>query len=164
MQWDNDFDDPPLYSKILEGLWQGGTDDGMTTYRGNKRLAAMNDVRAFDSVVSLYPHSLPMGYLIKEFRYAFADGPLDPATIPEIEGIAKWAYSRWKSGERVLIRCQAGMNRSSLITSLVLMRDGKSADEAIEIIKNRRSPYVLSNSYFVEYLNERGLISEEEEI
>lgn len=152
MQSDNDFDDPPLYSKILEGLWQGGTDDALTTVRGNKRLATMNDVRAFDSVVSLYPHSLPMGYLVKEFRYAFADGPLDPVTIPEIEEIAKWAYSRWKSGERVLIRCQAGMNRSSLITSLVLMRDGMSPEEAIAIIRTKRSPYVFSNKHFLEYV------------
>jgi protein-tyrosine phosphatase len=97
-----------------------------------------------------------MGWLVKELRYPFPDGPIDPATIPEIEALAEWAYSMWKSGERVLIRCQAGMNRSSLLTALVLMRDGKSADEAIALIKERRSPYVLSNSHFVKYLEERG--------
>jgi protein-tyrosine phosphatase len=48
------------------------------------------------------------------------------------------------------------MNRSSLLTALVLMRDGKSADEAIALIKERRSPCVLSNSHFVKYLEERG--------
>jgi hypothetical protein len=156
MKWDNDFDDPPLQSKILEGLYQGGTDDELTVFRGNKRLATLNDVRPFDSVVTLCAHSLPMGWLVKEFRYPFPDGPIDPATIPEIEALAEWAYSMWKSGERVLIRCQAGMNRSSLLTALVLMRDGKSVDEAIALIKERRSPYVLSNSHFVKYLEERG--------
>ena len=156
MRWDEDFDDPPLHSKILDGLYQGGTDDEQTVFRGNKRLATMSDVRPFDSVVSLCAHSLPMGWLVKEFRYPFPDGPLDPVTIPEIEAIAQWAYTKWKAGERVLIRCQAGMNRSSLVTSLVLMRDGKSADEAIELLRERRSPYVLSNSHFVNYLRERG--------
>jgi protein-tyrosine phosphatase len=38
-----------------------------------------------------------------------------------------------------------------------LMRDGKSADEAIALIKERRSPYVFSNSHFVNYLRERGI-------
>jgi hypothetical protein len=156
MKWDNDFDDPPLQSKILDGLYQGGTDDELTVFRGNKRLSTLNDVRPFDSVVTLCAHSLPMGWLVKEFRFPFPDGPIDPATIPEIEALAEWAFSMWKSGERVLIRCQAGMNRSSLITALVLMRDGKSADEAIALIKERRSPYVLSNSHFVKYLEERG--------
>ena len=48
------------------------------------------------------------------------------------------------------------MNRSSLVTSLVLMRDGNTADEAINLLRERRSPYVLSNSHFVNYLKERG--------
>jgi hypothetical protein len=155
MKWDNDFDDPPLQSKILEGLYQGGTDDELTVFRGNKRLATLNDVRPFDSVVTLCAHSLPMGWLVKEFRYAFNDGPLDPITIPEIEAVANWAYAQWKSGDRVLIRCQAGMNRSSLVTALILMHDGKSADQAIELIRERRSPDILSNSHFIEYLKGR---------
>lgn len=37
----------------------------------------------------------------------------------------------------MLIRCQAGMNRSSLVTDLVLMKDGLSADEAIALIRQK---------------------------
>jgi hypothetical protein len=55
-------------------------------------------------------------------------------------------------GERVLIRCQAGVNRSGLVTALVLMLDGYSAREAIELIRERRAPAVLSNRHFVQWL------------
>jgi protein-tyrosine phosphatase len=55
----------------------------------------------------------------------------------------------------VLIRCQAGMNRSSLITAMVLMKEGLSSDEAIDLIRKQRSEYCLSNQHFVEYLKNR---------
>jgi len=157
MKMDNDFDDIPLYSKILEGLFQGGTDDGATIYRGQKRLPALGDKRPFDAVVSLCAYTLPVGWLVKEMRFAFNDGPLEPWTIQEIEALADWVHKQWKAGDRVLIRCQAGMNRSSLVTALVLIREGMSANDAIELIRNQRSEYCLSNRHFVEYLQNRDM-------
>lgn len=154
-KWDEDFDDVPLHSKILDDLYQGGTDDEATVYRGNKRLPTVGDPRPFDSVISLCAYTLPVGWLVKEMRFAFPDGPLEPWTIKEIEAIADWIYAQWKAGDRVLIRCQAGMNRSSLMTALVLMRDGLSADEAIALIRKQRSEYCFSNKHFVEYLQNR---------
>jgi hypothetical protein len=145
----------PLESKILGELYQGGTDDEKTTFRGQKRLPTVGDPRPFDSVVSLCAYTLPVGWLVKEMRFAFPDGPLEPWTIPEIEAIADWAHRQWKAGDRVLIRCQAGMNRSSLITAMVLMKEGLSSDEAIDLIRKQRSEYCLSNQHFVEYLKNR---------
>ena len=89
-------------------------------------------------------------------RFAFPDGPLEPWTIREIEAVADWVHAQWKTGDRVLIRCQAGMNRSSLVTALVLMKDGLSADEAIALIRTQRSEYCLRNQHFIEYLKNRG--------
>jgi hypothetical protein len=156
MNSDKDVDDIPLHSKILDHLYQGGTDDEATIYRGQKRLPTVGDPRPFDSVVSLCAYTLPVGWLVKEMRFAFPDGPLEPWTITEIEALADWVHRQWKTGDRVLIRCQAGMNRSSLITALVLMKDGMSANEAIELIRKERSEYCLSNQHFVEYLQKRG--------
>ncbi|MEI6761076.1 MAG: dual specificity protein phosphatase family protein [Betaproteobacteria bacterium] len=156
MKKDRDFDDIPLHSKILEELYQGGTDDGATIYRGEKRLPTVGDPRPFDSVVSLCAYTLPVGWLVKEMRFAFPDGPLEPWTIREIEAVADWVHAQWKTGDRVLIRCQAGMNRSSLVTALVLMKDGLRADEAIALIRTQRSEYCLSNQHFIEYLKNRG--------
>ncbi|CAN2190024.1 PTP-IVa domain containing protein [Candidatus Nanopelagicaceae bacterium] len=155
-KWDEDFDDVPLHSKILDELYQGGTDDEATVYRGNKRLPTVGDPRPFDSVVSLCAYTLPVGWLVKEMRFAFPDGSLEPWTVKEIEAIADWVYAQWKAGDRVLIRCQAGMNRSSLVTALVLMKDGLSAAEAIALIRKQRSEYCFSNKHFVEYLQNRG--------
>ncbi len=152
MRWDEDFDDPPTYSQIAATLWQGGTDDEDTTFRGRKRLPALSDPRPFDVVVSLCAHSLPVGWLVKELRFAFPDGPIDAALYEEVERIADWAYSEWKSGKKVLIRCQAGMNRSSLVTALVLMRDGLTASEAVELLRKKRSSYVFSNKHFLDYV------------
>ena len=145
-------DEIPLHSQILETLWQGGTDDEMTTYRGNKRLPTLNDPKPFDVVVSLCAYTLPVGWLVKEMRYAFPDSEIDPKMYADIEHVADWTYTEWKAGKRVLIRCQAGMNRSSLITCLVLMRDGWSAADAIGLIREKRSEYVLSNQQFLEYV------------
>jgi len=156
MKSDENFDDIPLHSKILDELFQGGTDDDATIYRGQKRLPTFGDPRPFDSVVSLCAYTLPVGWLVKEMRFAFPDGPLEPWTIVEIEALADWVHRQWKAGDRVLIRCQAGMNRSSLVTALVLMKDGMSADKAIELIRKQRSEYCLSNQYFVDYLKKRG--------
>ena len=124
MKLDKDFDEIPLYSKILDELYQGGTEEEATIYRGNKRLPTIGDPRPFDSVVSLCAYTLPVGWLVKEMRFAFPDGPLEPWAIPQIEAVADWVHQQWKAGDRVLIRCQAGMNRSSLVTALVLMKDG----------------------------------------
>ena len=52
MNLDKDFDETPLYSKILDELYQGGTEEEATIYRGNKRLPTIGDPRPFDSVVS----------------------------------------------------------------------------------------------------------------
>jgi len=156
MNLDKDFEEIPLYSNILDELFQGGTEDEATIYRGNKRLPTVGDPRPFDSVVSLCAYTLPVGWLVKEMRFAFPDGSLEPWAIPQIEAVAEWVHEQWKAGDRVLIRCQAGMNRSSLVTALVLMKDGLSADEAIALIRKQRSEYCLGNQHFVEYLQTRG--------
>ena len=62
---------------------------------------------------------------------------------------------RWLRGQKVLIRCQAGYNRSGMITALVLMRLGYTADEAILGLRIRRGKDVLINSVFEQYVRDR---------
>ena len=145
-------DDIDLYSEITLNLWQGGTGQYETTYQGQKRLPAMNDPKPFDVVVSLNSYALPVGWLVKELRFGFADGPLTPEIIEEIEHVAEWAYLEWKKGRRVLVRCEAGLNRSGLVIGLILMQDGMSAKEAIALIRTNRSQHALSNKEFENHL------------
>ena len=101
----------------------------------------MSDPRPFDAVVSLCAYTQPVGWLVKEFRYAFADGPVEPEVYQQAELVADWAHKEWKSGSRVLIRCQAGLNRSGLITALVLIKEGQlfadvaSNQQAVPVIE-----------------------------
>jgi protein-tyrosine phosphatase len=54
-----------------------------------------------------------------------------------------------------LIRCQAGLNRSGLVTALVLIRFGLAAKEAIEQIRIRRAGHALCNESFEAWLLQR---------
>ena len=143
--------DTPMYSEILPGLWMGGTDDYDTVDRPSE-LPRLFSVRDFDAVVTLNVYANPFGWYVKEFRFGFPDSSLTDEDAEELERIADWAFIEWKKGRRVLIRCQAGMNRSGLVTALVLMRDKKSAKEAIQIIREKRDPDALSNPSFLDYL------------
>ena len=49
----------------------------------------------------------------------------------------------------------AGSARSGLMVALILMRDGMSAEDAISLIREKRSQYCLDNTYFVEYLKRK---------
>ena len=149
-------DDVDLYSEITLNLWQGGTGQYETTHQGHKRLPAFNDPKPFDVGGSLNSYALPVGWLVKELRFGFADGPLEPGLIDEIEDVAEWVYAQWKKNQRVLVRCEAGLNRSGLVNGLILMRDGMSAPDAISLIRKKRSRFALSNAGFEKYLLERG--------
>jgi protein-tyrosine phosphatase len=80
------------------------------------------------------------------------DSTLSEKDFSEIYSIAEWVYSEWKSGKKVLVRYQAGWHRKGTVMALALMKDGYLAQEGIDLIRARRSPYALSNGHFVEYL------------
>ena len=63
MNWDKDFNEIPLSSKILGELYQGGTEEEVTIYSGDKRLRTVGDPRPFDSVVYLCAYTFPVGSL-----------------------------------------------------------------------------------------------------
>lgn len=151
----NDSNDPPLYSEILPNLWQGGTDDDDLVHKGTGRLPTYSYFKEFDVVVSLSAYSLPMGWMVKEYRFGFPDGPTSEDIYAELETIADYAYLDWKAGKKCLVRCQAGINRSGLVVALILIRDGMSAEDAISLIRIKRSQYALDNVHFVEYLRRR---------
>ena len=56
------------------------------------------------------------------------------------------------AGKRVNIRCQAGLNRSGLVTALTLMISGLSADQAIDTLRAKRSSYALCNGEYEHWL------------
>jgi protein-tyrosine phosphatase len=142
-----------LFSEILPNLFISGTLDEDVVQRG-KSLYSLAQPAPFDSVVCMYGHANPIGYYVREQRYGIADAELNEDSKPEIRQLATWLFSEWKSGKRVAAKCQAGWNRSGLIAALVLLQDGFTADEAISLIRERRSPNALCNQHFVNYIKE----------
>ncbi|WP_157720571.1 hypothetical protein [Friedmanniella luteola] len=51
---------------------------------------------------------------MKELRYGFGDGSLVGVDLDRVVRAAEWAWQRWSAGNRVVFRCQAGLNRSGL--------------------------------------------------
>ena len=140
-----------LYTEILDGLWMGGTEDDDVMDQP-KKLSTFEHGLPFNAVVTLYAWAHPMPWGIEELRWGFADGRMDSVDVNRLHRVARWAHERWRAGDNVLIRCQAGMNRSGLITALVLMMADYSAADAIRLLRAKRSEVVLFNENFVDYL------------
>lgn len=142
-----------LYSEILPNLFISGTLDEDVIQRGKSSIHLAQPA-LFDSVVCMYGHANPLGYYVREQRFGIADAELKNESKPEIRQLAQWLHSEWRMGKRVAAKCQAGWNRSGLIAALVLLQEGYTADSAIKLIRDKRSPNALCNPHFVAYIKE----------
>ena len=131
----------PLITKFDDTLWQGGCINGV-------------DLRSqFKHIVSLYPWE----------RYnpgangldSFLEVRLyDSKGLPDAEQLnflAAWVNKCRKTGP-VLVHCQAGLNRSGLVTGLALVQSGMSPAGAITAMRERRCSAVLCNKAFEKWL------------
>jgi hypothetical protein len=107
----------------------------------------------FDVVYSLYQRE---GYGPAEgVADHFLDLPDDLLTAEQIQAVHRVAAAvtfHRHAGRTVLVRCRSGLNRSGLVIAQVLMNNGRSAEDAVELIRARRSPCALNNQMFVDYL------------
>lgn len=76
--------------------------------------------------------------------------PREFAELRQALDAAVWALDRDK---RVVINCQAGLNRSGLLCALVLMTYGKLGQDAISHIRDRRHQWCLCNASFVRWID-----------
>jgi len=159
----------PAYApnEILPRLWQGGTEDH-DVVGGPRPTNHYGNDYPFDVVVTLYADAQPVPWHVEELRFGFYDAGLTPPAVERAIALARHAHTRWQQGARVLIRCQAGVNRSGLVIVLIrcqagvnrsglvialtLMLAGYEPAAAIELIREQRSPAVLSNNDFVRWL------------
>ena len=141
----------PLFNEVAPNLFMGGTSD-LATVDVAQPLQHFAGDNEFDCVVTLYAWAAPANWGVEERRFGFPDAELIDEYLPIIIDLAHWAFTKWQSGSKVNIRCQAGLNRSGLVTALVLMMSGLSADEAINTIREKRSTYALCNGEFEHWL------------
>ena len=143
-----------LYSEIAPNLFMGGTDDLdviQLPARNRKR-----DDLPFEAIVTMYAWARPADWQIQEFRYGVPDASIADIDLRRLREAVDFGFNRWKSGDRVLVRCQAGLNRSGLVTALILMLDGLSAADAIKAIRTNRAELALFNYDFVSWLLAEG--------
>lgn len=137
--------DVPYISELADNLWQGGCEDG---------LVLPDFIR---HVVSLYPwerYTINNGASYTPYKmYDSLDQAMD-----QVHDIAGLVNDLRKDGP-VLVHCQAGLNRSSLIAARALYLESLgelTGDEIVEIIRERRSPACLCNPAFEEEVRSWG--------
>lgn len=129
-----------LISHIHENLWSGGCIGGAPLPED------------FTHVFSLYPwerYKLGPNTKLHETKlYDELDQNLDAVDALADEIVAALD----EEDSKVLIHCQAGLNRSGLLTGLVLCKLGFEAKEALDLLRSQRSPLVLCNEAFEHHL------------
>jgi hypothetical protein len=138
------------WDEIVPSLWMGGH-----FYRDS--MGARTPVvvgSEFDLVISLYSrdgHGPNVG--VEHHCVEVPDAPLTADQIESLYRLAEVATEAVDSGRRVLVRCHSGYNRSGLVVAQALIGLGYGTEDAIFLIRYRRSRWALNNSLFVDYLN-----------
>lgn len=136
--------DVPFISEIVPGLWQGGCETGLVLPRRIKHL------------VSLYPwERYTVNHQLASETYVRMLDSTDQG-FDQVRAIASWVNTMRDTGQNVLVHCQAGLNRSSLVaaTALVLNGDVESGSDAINLVRDKRSPACLCNPSFSEWVGQ----------
>lgn len=169
----------PLFSHVIDNLWQGCSPaefpdelEGINpfgfealTWASHNRgkpvkchwLMQWNDILLmdeprFDAILNLFQwgeYVLPEG--VEQLTVEMYDSLSEVSD--QVDELADTVIRWLNSGKRVLVHCQAGLNRSSLVVARILMKKySMTADEAIKLIRDQRSPTCLCNETFENYL------------
>lgn len=137
------------WDEIVPGLWMGGHE-----FRGGSGRLEFAVVRdEFDLVQTLLrlPGHGPDPE-VEHQVWPIPDGPLDGTQLAGVIRLAEAANQALDEGREVLVRCYHGYNRSGLVIAHALVRRGHTPEQAIRLIRSRRSAWALHNELFVAYL------------
>lgn len=133
--------------RILPRLWQGSKPPV-----GH----ALRDA-GFDVVVLCAFEYQPRSHRIPGVSVVHAplDDHLQPLTTDEwktILGAASFSADRLRSGDRVLVTCHQGINRSGIVTALIVcLLTGMTGKQAVQHVRQRR-PGALRNTSFAQHV------------
>ena len=130
----------PFISEILPGFHQGGCEHG---------LKLPEDIV---HVVSLYPWER---YQLHEGVRSFTEMKMsDSSEGPDRTSLVEIAtkVNECRADGPTLVHCQAGLNRSGLVAGVALVLEGRTPQEAINLLRESRSPAVLCNKTFEQWL------------
>lgn len=147
------FDTDP-WNEIIPGLYQGGHFHNCLNPPHLRKTVVMDQ---FDKVYSLYraighgPSSGAQCELIIEDANSLTEQQLESVNNMA-DSVASYVHQDYS----VLVRCEAGYNRSGLVVGLAMLHLGYEFDETLRLIRENRSPYALSNEYFVSLLKSKS--------
>lgn len=127
------------WDPVHDGIWMGG--------------AAQRPGRGWAAVLTLSgsaARQAPPVSSAVDCRWPIADAAAPDGGL--VRAWAWWAASTASDATPVLVRCSAGLNRSGLVVTRALMYRGFAAEEAIELVRERRHPWALFNDAFVQWL------------
>ena len=139
----------------MTNLFMGGTDDEDVIHIPARVYSRREDL-PFDSMVTMYAWARPADWNVQEFRYGVPDASIKDIDLNRLRQAVEFGYDRWKQGDRLLVRCQAGLNRSGLVMALILIKDGFTPYQAIDLIRQRRTDIALFNENFANWLLTSG--------
>ena len=129
----------PLISQVTDNLWQGGCIGGVKLPED------------FKYVVSLYMWE---EYTIPDTCTRITVKMYDSAREPDgalVRALGNLVADLSRAG-KTLVHCQAGLNRSGLICATSLIEQGWEPEAAIKLLREKRSPAVLCNQTFENWL------------
>lgn len=137
----------PLITQVDEAdvpapgqLWQGGCINGLSLPED------------FDLVISLYPwERYQLGHKTAYREVKMYDDPKQG--FEQVEELAEIVAAALTEGKKVLVHCQAGLNRSALVAGTALRQLGVGAGDTIRILRESRgTDEVLCNHAFFSYI------------
>lgn len=132
--------DVPYMTEVADNLWHGGCMDGLILPDNIKHLVSLYKWEKYK-----VRHELLSSLTVEMFD------SLDQS-LDQIDALATWVNVCRESGP-VLVHCQAGLNRSSLVVGAALVKSGLSGPEAVKMIREKRSEACLCNPSFESFVN-----------
>lgn len=139
---DGRYIDIPLISHITDNLYVGG----------HSYTAELGDF--FSHVFSLYAwgSEYRSDKTVTRHKTVTIHDATD-ADVSLVDDMVDEVVDALEKGGNVLVHCQAGINRSNLVATLVLRKwKGLTSAEAIAMLREKRSELVLANKGFERYL------------
>ncbi len=143
-----------MLTELIEGkLYQSGFPDFEEAVKNNIKLViylGKTPVNLPARFGAGGPDSITLGEDFSYIWWPFVDGPMPDTRI--LEGLANIAVGFLEKGQRVLVSCAAGINRSNLLACLIVMKFlGIDAKEAVEEVR-KKNPLALVNENYYKWL------------
>lgn len=123
----------PLISRVTERLYVGA----LPRLEQAATLAALR-VRLIISLSLQRPPSVYYRGPFHVVRLTWPDSPLLPLPLSLLARGVRAAQPEVAAGRPVLVHCRAGVHRSVAVAACILIAEGRSADEAMRLIKEAR--------------------------